>query len=54
MSVYVWLIFNDCNIFFVKKHNIVVVVVVGEELNYQIPSNSEKLGGGVAKKLGIL
>ena len=42
--------------FFVKKHNIVVVAVVvqGEELNYQIPSNSEKLGGGVAKKLGIL
>ena len=38
--------------FFVKKHNI--VVVVGEELNHQIPSNSEKLGGGVAKKLGIL
>ena len=39
--------------FFVKKHNI-AVVVQGEELNYQIPSNSEKLGGGVAKKLGIL
>ena len=39
-------------IFFVKKHSI--VVVQGEELNYQIPSNSEKLGGGVAKKLGIL